>query len=131
MQRICTIGFLALLCFSLSAARAQNWAEGGIVSVRLQPLAEGEAKLIVELASAANLTLYYDSQPPKNEDILETFWFRERSEARSVTHTFALAELIEGKEYVFRLVCTWPDEKWSPVMRWKIPAKSKEVIVIK
>jgi hypothetical protein len=132
------LGFLAVICLPLAAVTL--WAQGGggagdladgIVSIRLQPLENGEAKLDVRLKSGASLVLYYDSQLPRNADVLETFWFRERSDARSETHTFTLSEIEEGKKYYFRLASIWPNAQRSATMQWTIPASSKDVIVIK
>jgi len=127
-------GLLALVCVHLTLAAAPGntgeWADG-IVSIRLQPLANGEAKMDIQLKSGASLVLYYDNQLPRNTEVLETFWFRERSDARSDRHTFTLSEIEEGKIYYFRLASTWPAERRTATLQWTIPAKSTEVIVIK
>lgn len=119
---------LPLLAYS---AGGNAWPSDEILSIRLQPLPDDGAILSVQLAASANLHLYYDSQPPQNENILETYWFRERSDTRSETHTFQLGEIETGRTFYFRLVTTWPSEKWSEPMRWMIPAGSAETIVIK
>ncbi|MDR2733210.1 MAG: hypothetical protein LBC99_01045 [Spirochaetota bacterium] len=107
------------------------WAPEEILSIRIQPLEDDGAILSVELAVPANLVLYYDSQPPRNENIPETYWFRERSGTRGETHTLRLGDIEKGRTYYFRLVATWPTEKWSAPMRWTIPARSMETLVIK
>jgi len=124
-----------LLCFLVcspgwaadTAAPNQDWITG----IRLESLANGEARLFVELAAPANLTLYYDNQLPKNMDILETFWFRERSEARSREHSFLLQEIEQGMTCHFRLASTWPAERRSEPMRFVLPSGNSAPIIIK
>jgi len=125
--------FAIVLCvpFAIAAASSAGEWSDGIVSIRLQPLANDEAKLDIQLKSGASLVLYYDDQRPRNADVLETFWYKERSDARKEAHTFTLSEIEEGKTYYFRLASTWPTALRSTTMQWTIPARSKETIVIK
>jgi len=125
---------LALACVfvcALPLLAERAWPPEEILSIRLQPLPDDAAVLTVQLAAPANLHLYYDSQPPQNENILETYWFRERSDTQSETHAFQLSEVETGRAYYFRLVSTWPSAKWGEPMRWTIPARSTNILVIK
>ena len=138
MRKVCVCLALLLAAITSNAQNnwndsslTQSWTDAQVKSIRLQPLADGNVSLRIELASRASLILYYDDQLPRNVDVLETFWYRERSDARSEVHIFTLSEIEEGKTYYFRLASTWPSDSRSCVMRWVIPANARTPIVIK
>ena len=120
-----------ILLAGLAPLAAEDVARLAVTSIRLQPLAGGEARLTVRLPERATLVIYYDSQLPRQPDMVETFWFSEASEQRSDTHAFLLRELEPGKVYYFRIGSSWPRDARTEVLRWQIPANSKDDIIIK
>ena len=131
MRARLTVFVMTVFMFGLIPLSAEDMPRLAVTSIRLQPLAGGEARLTVRLPERATLVLYYDSQLPRQPDVVESFWFSETSDQRSDTHAFLLRELEPGKVYYFRLGSTWPRDARSEVLRWQIPENSKDDIIIK